>query len=61
MTTCAQAIKEIFTSKEQIIAMNKAEWKGRSPTNDAKMMLAPRKVISFKCSGKLREWLNGAE
>ena len=38
----------------------KKERRGRNPATGADMMLAPRKVVTFKCSGKLREKLNGS-
>ena len=31
------------------------ERQGRNPSTGDAMMLAPRKVVTFKCSGKLRE------
>ena len=37
----------------------KAKRKGRNPATGGDMMLAPRKVVTFKCSGKLREIVNG--
>ena len=37
----------------------KAERKGRNPATGDDMMLTPRKVVTFKCSGKLRERVNG--
>ena len=36
----------------------KKKRRGRNPATGKEMMLAPRKVISFQCSGKLREKLN---
>jgi integration host factor subunit alpha len=33
--------------------------RGRNPATGDEMMLDPRKVVTFKCSGKLREKLNG--
>jgi len=36
----------------------KAERKGRNPATGKDMMLAPRKVVTFKWSGKLKEKLN---
>ncbi len=38
----------------------KKERRGRNPATGDDMMLAPRKVVTFKCSGKLRERLNGS-
>jgi integration host factor subunit alpha len=37
----------------------KQERKGRNPATGGDMMLAPRKVVTFKCSGKLRDRING--
>ena len=37
----------------------KKERKGRNPATGEDMMLAPRKVVTFKCSGKLRKRING--
>ncbi len=36
----------------------KMERKGRNPQNGQPMMIAPRKVLTFKCSGKLRDRIN---
>ena len=36
----------------------KAERRGRNPATGKDMMLAPRKVVTFKWSGKLKEKLN---
>ena len=32
--------------------------KGRNPATDEEMILPARKVVTFKCSGKLRELIN---
>lgn len=32
--------------------------KGRNPATGEEMMLAPRKVVTFKCSGRLRDRIN---
>jgi len=37
----------------------KRERRGRNPATGEDLMLAPRKVVTFKCSGKLRERVNG--
>ena len=34
---------------------DKRERRGRNPATGDDMMLQPRKVVTFKCSGKLRE------
>jgi integration host factor subunit alpha len=36
----------------------KRKRKGRNPATGGDMMLAPRRVVTFKCSGKLRERVN---
>ncbi len=38
----------------------KAVRKGRNPSTGEDQMLPERKVVTFKCSGKLREKINGA-
>jgi len=37
----------------------KAPRKGRNPATGKSMMLAKRRVVTFKCSGKLRDKING--
>jgi integration host factor subunit alpha len=37
----------------------KVERRGRNPATGDDMMLRPRKVVTFKCSGQLREKMNG--
>jgi len=36
----------------------KRERRGRNPETGEDMMLAPRRVVTFKCSGKLRDRTN---
>jgi len=36
----------------------KAERRGRNPATGEDLMLRPRKVVTFKCSGSLRERVN---
>ena len=36
----------------------KRERRGRNPATGKDLMLRPRKVVTFKCSGKLRERVN---
>jgi integration host factor subunit alpha len=36
----------------------KSERRGRNPATGEDLMLAPRKVVTFKCSAKLRERVN---
>jgi integration host factor subunit alpha len=37
----------------------KHERRGRNPATGEDMMLEPRRVVTFRCSGKLRDKLNG--
>ena len=37
---------------------NKKQRKGRNPHNGREMILAPRRVVTFQCSGILRNKLN---
>jgi len=37
----------------------KRERRGRNPSTGQEMILKPRKVVTFKCSGTLREKING--
>lgn len=39
----------------------KAKRKGRNPATGDAMILAPRRVVTFKCSGRLRERINGED
>ena len=36
----------------------KSERKGRNPATGEDLMLAPRRVVTFQCSGKLRDKIN---
>jgi integration host factor subunit alpha len=38
---------------------NKRERRGRNPATGQDMMLDNRRVVTFKCSGKLRDKING--
>ena len=37
----------------------KAQRKGRNPATGKSMMLGKRRVVTFKCAGKLRDQING--
>ena len=37
---------------------NKKERRGRNPSTNEDLILPPRKVVTFKCSGKLRYQIN---
>jgi len=61
-------IKDALANSEDVLISGfgkfcvnqKKERRGRNPATGDDMMLAPRKVVTFKCSGKLREKLNGS-
>jgi integration host factor subunit alpha len=64
-----ETIKSALDSGEDVLVSGfgkfcvngKAERRGRNPATGEDMMLRPRKVVTFKCSGKLREKVNGSE
>jgi integration host factor subunit alpha len=37
---------------------NKKERRGQNPATDEDLILPPRKVVTFKCSGRLRDQIN---
>lgn len=49
----------LLTGFGKFSVKEKAERKGRNPATGEAMMLAARKVITFKSSGKLRDKVNG--
>ena len=65
--TLLEIIKRILASGEDVLvsgfgkfcAKEKKERRGRNPATGEDLMLAPRKVVTFKCSGKLRDKING--
>ena len=40
---------------------SKRERRGRNPATGEDIMLEPRKIVTFRCSGKLRERINSNE
>jgi integration host factor subunit alpha len=64
--TLLEIIKRTLASGEDVLVSGfgkfcvnaKKERKGRNPSTGEDMMLSPRKVVTFKCSGKLRERVN---
>ncbi len=62
-----EIIKSTLESDEDVLisgfgkfcVREKSERRGRNPATGEDMMLSPRKVVTFKCSGKLRERVNG--
>ena len=65
--TLLEIIKSTLASGEDVLVSGfgkfrvreKKERKGRNPATGEDLMLAPRKVVTFKCSGKLRSRVNG--
>ncbi len=65
--TLLEIIKSTLESGEDVLISNfgkfcvnhKKERKGRNPATGNAMMLEPRKVVTFKCSGKFRDRING--
>jgi integration host factor subunit alpha len=64
--TLLELIKNTLESGDDVLisnfgkfcVKNKNERRGRNPATGDRMILAPRKIVTFKCSGKLREKLN---
>ena len=62
-----ELIKSTLESGEDVLVsgfgkfcvQEKAERRGRNPATGEDMMLRPRKVVTFKCSGNLRKRING--
>jgi integration host factor subunit alpha len=65
--TLLEIIKRTLASGEDVLVSNfgrfcvkeKAERKGRNPATGDDLMLEPRKVVTFRCSGTLRKRVNG--
>jgi len=62
-----ETIKSTLASGEDVLVSGfgkfcvneKKERRGRNPATGDSMMLRPRRVVTFKCSGKLRRKING--
>jgi integration host factor subunit alpha len=65
--TLLEIIKSRLASAEDVMisgfgkfcVKDKKERKGRNPATGEDMMLRPRGVVTFRCSGKLRDRING--
>ena len=61
-----EIIKRSLESSEDVLisgfgkfcVKDKAKRRGRNPATGEEMMLRPRKVVTFRCSGKLRDKIN---
>jgi integration host factor subunit alpha len=64
--TLLEIIKRTLVSSEDVMisgfgkfcVKEKMERKGRNPATGETMMLAPRRVVTFRTSGKLRDKIN---
>ena len=62
-----ELIKKTLESSEDVLISGfgkfrvraKRERRGRNPATNGAMMLRPRRVVTFHCSGKLRRTING--
>ena len=65
--TLMEIIKTTLDSGEDVMisgfgifqVKDKKERRGRNPATDEDMILPARRVVTFKCSGKLRDNVNG--
>jgi integration host factor subunit alpha len=65
--TLLEIMKKTLESCDDVMISNfgkfcvkeKRERRGRDPSTGQEMILKPRKVVTFKCSGTLREKING--
>ena len=64
--TLLEIIKSALESGEDVMisgfgkfrVKEKKERRGRNPATGEDMMLTPKKVVTFRCSGKLRDKIN---
>jgi integration host factor subunit alpha len=64
--TLLEIIKRTLASGDDVLisgfgkfcVKEKKERKGRNPATGDDLMLNPRKIVTFKCSGKLRDKIN---
>ena len=65
--TLLEIMKRTLESGEDVLisgfgkfcVKNKRERRGRNPATGDDLMLRPRRVVTFKCSGKLRKKIDG--
>ena len=58
-STLASGEDVMISGLGKFCVKDKAARKGRNPSTEKEMMLEPRRVVTFKCSGKLRDKVNG--
>lgn len=62
-----EAMKQALESGDDVLISGfgkfcvraKEERRGRNPATGEEMIIAPKRVVSFRCSGQLREKING--
>jgi integration host factor subunit alpha len=67
--TLIELIKSKLVSGENVLISGfgkfcikkKGERRGRNPATGERMMLAARRVVTFKCSGRLRDKINKSQ
>jgi integration host factor subunit alpha len=57
-STLASADDIMISGIGKFCVKDKAARKGRNPSTEKEMILSPRRVVTFKCSGKLRDKVN---
>jgi integration host factor subunit alpha len=57
-STLANGEDVLISGFGKFCVKNKMERRGRNPATGNDLILAKRKVVTFKCSGKLREKIN---
>ena len=65
--TILELIKSTLASGDDVLisgfgkfcVKEKRERRGRNPATGEDMILAPRRVVTFRCSGKMRDKING--
>ncbi len=58
-STLAAGDDALVSGLGKFCVKEKAERKGRNPATGSDMMLSARRVVTFKCSAKLRDRING--
>ncbi len=56
--TLASGEDVLISGFGKLCVKNKSERKGRNPATGGDQMLPARRVVTFRCSGKLREQIN---
>ena len=67
--TLLEIIKRTLESGEDVLVSGFGKFcvrekqgrRGRNPSTSEDMMLEPRRVVTFKCSGRLRDKINGKQ